>query len=232
MIFSSLFPRQVNVTHHERLLSALGAALAIGLVAWISGHFIDSADVPFLAASLGASTVLLLAVPHSPFSQPWALIGGNLTGALAGVTCAHLIPDAFLAAGLAMGITVLLMFYLRCLHPPGGGTAVLAVVGGPKIQALGYLFVFTPILFNALILLLAALLINRLIPHRRYPQPHPPAPAAPAVKKLGFSHADLVAALQEIDEVIDVSEDDLEDIYKRALAHGKRRHQEKAHPHP
>lgn len=225
MNFSSLFPRQVNVTHHERLLSALGAALAIGLVSWISSHFIDRADVPFLAASLGASTVLLLAVPHSPFSQPWAMTGGHLLGALAGITCARLVPDIFLATILAMGVTVLLMFYLRCLHPPGGGTVLLAVIGGPKIQALGYLFVFTPILFNALILLAAALLINRLIPHRQYPH-FPPAKAAPPAKKLGFSHADLVAALEEIDEVIDVTEEDLEHIYELALAHGKRRHQQ------
>jgi CBS-domain-containing membrane protein len=229
MPFSSLFPRQVNITHRERLLSALGAALAVGLLAWISRHFIDSGDVPFLAASMGASTILLLAVPHSPFSQPWAMSGGHLLGALAGITCARLVPDVFLATVLAMGVTVLLMFYLRCLHPPGGGTVLLAVLGGPKIQAMGYLFAVTPILFNALILLAVALLINRLIPHRQYPQPHPPAKTAPPAKKLGFSHADLAAALEEIDEVIDVSEEDLEDIYQRALAHSKRRHQAKTH---
>ncbi len=221
-LFSRLFPRQVAVTHRERLLSALGAFAAVLVLAALSRHLIDAADAPILAASMGASAVLLLGVPHSPFSQPWAMVGGHLVAALVGITCAHFIPDGQVAAGAAVGGTVLAMFYLRCLHPPSGGTALLCVIGGPKIQALGYVFALTPVLLNALTLLAAALLINRLIPHRHYPTPHQP-PATPAPASLGFGHADLIAALEQIDEVIDVTEEDLEHIYELASEIATRR---------
>lgn len=218
------FPRQVSVTHRERILSALGALAAVALLGLVSRHLLGGGDGPVLAASMGASAILLLAVPHSPFSQPWAVAGGHLVAALTGITCARFIGEPNLALGLAVGGTILLMFYLRCLHPPGGGTALLAVIGGPKIQALGYTFAFLPVLANALLLLAAAYFINRLNPHHHYPvRHHPPAPPPPPGK--GFGHADLIAALEEIDEVIDVSEEDLELIYRLAAEKAARRKQ-------
>lgn len=223
-LFAYMFPRQVSVTHRERLLSALGAFAAIFIMAALSRYFIGAENLPYLAASMGASAVLLLAVPHSPFSQPWALLGGHTVAALVGIACIRLVPDPLVATALALGLTVLAMFYLRCLHPPGGGTALLGAIGGAKIQALGFWFVLTPVLVNAVLLLLVALLINRLIPHRHYPAYHAqPATIPPPSPKLGFGHADLVAALEEIDEVIDVTEDDLEYIYQLAIQHNQKR---------
>lgn len=228
--FSLLFPLQVSVTHREKLLSVIGGALAIAATAWISSRFIEPGLAPFLAASMGASTILLLAVPHSPFSQPWPLVGGHLVAALAGITCAKLIPDIYLASALAIGLTVVAMFYLRCLHPPGGGTALLVLLGGPKIQALGYHFLLQPLLTNLIILLAATLIINKLIPGRRYPlSPHrpgkgsaPPAGEIPPVK-LSFDEADLRSALREIDGVIDVTDEDLIRIYALATLHAHQR---------
>ena len=227
-LFSFIFPRQVTVTHRERLLSALGGFAAILLTAWVSRQYLGS-TLPglFLVASMGASTVLLLAAPHSPFSQPWPLLGGHMVAALMGITCARLVPDVYLASALAVGLTITAMFYLRCLHPPGGGTALLVVLGGPKIQALGYGFLFEPLLVNLVILLAATLVINNLIPGRRYPLnlslPGKGAPAARQPVKLGFNAEDLTAALKEMGGYIDVTGEDLTRIYALATVHAHQR---------
>lgn len=231
------FPRQVTVSHHEKLYSVLGAFVAIMVVALVSHHFLDPEHLPFLAASMGASTVLVLAAPHSPFSQPWPLLGGHFLAALIGISCAKVVPDLYLAAALAVSLTVLAMFYLRCIHPPGGGTALLVVIGGSKVTELGYLFAFAPVLLNSILLLLVALLVNRLIPERHYPY-NLSLPTTPAVKDtskdtLGFGHQDLLDALHDIDGYIDVTGEDLERIYALATAHAQARRnaeQEKAGP--
>lgn len=227
-LFSFLFPRQVTVTHRERLFSALGGFAAILLTGWVCRENLGL-TLPglFLVASMGASTVLLMAAPHSPFSQPWPLVGGHLVAAATGITCAALIPSDFLASAVAVGLTIVFMFYLRCLHPPGGGTALLAVLGGPKVHELGYGFLVEPLLINLAILLAVGLIINSLIPGRRYPYnlslSAKGAPAVRAAVKLSFNEEDLAAALREMGGYIDVTGDDLTKIYSLATVHAHQR---------
>lgn len=229
-IFSRLFPQQATVTHRERLLSGLGGILAILLTTLAARNSLGGIVLPFMLASMGASTVLLLGAPHSPFSQPWAFAGGHLVSAAIGVGCALTVPNFYLAAGLAVGLSISAMYYLRCLHPPGGATALLAVIGDQKIHALGYHFIFTPVLADVVILLAVALVINNLIPGRRYPASF----ALPGKKdmraedgrppvKLGFNKDDLLSAMKEMGAYIDVSEEDLTRIYALATLHAHQR---------
>lgn len=122
-----------------------------------------------IIASMGSSAVLLFAVPHGPLSQPWSVFGGHLVSAIVGVTCVKLIPAPMLAAALAVALAIGAMHYLRCVHPPGGATALGAVVGGDAVHQLGYQFVITPVMLNATTILLVALLFNAPFPWRRYP---------------------------------------------------------------
>src|SRR5690625_7242859 len=82
-----------------------------------------------MLASMGATAVLLFAVPHGALSQPWAVVGGHVVSAIVGVTCQLLIPNLFWAAALSVGVAVAAMYYLRCIHPPGGATALAAEIG-------------------------------------------------------------------------------------------------------
>lgn len=229
-LFSKLFPQQATVTHHERLLSGLGGMLAIFLTTLIAQHYIGGVTLPFMLASMGASSVLLFGAPHSPLSQPWAFAGGHLVSAFVGITCATTIPNVYLAAGLSVGLSISAMYYLRCLHPPGGATALLTVIGDQKIHALGYHFMFMPVLVNVVVLLGVALIINNLIPGRRYPanitfpgktDPHPGDRLSPV--KLSFDREDLLAAMRELDGYIDVSGEDLTRIYGLATLHAHQR---------
>src|SRR5690625_1109012 len=99
-----------------------------------------------MLASMGATAVLLLAVPRGALSRSWAGVGGDVVAAIVGVTCQLLIPYLFWAAALSVGVAVAAMYYLRCIHPPCGATALAAVIGGPELHALGYAYVVTPVL--------------------------------------------------------------------------------------
>jgi CBS-domain-containing membrane protein len=214
------------VSHTERVLSTIGGFLGIYSILQISSVFVGPLAATLIVASMGASAVLLFAVPHGPLSQPWPLIGGHLVSAIIGVSCARLVPDTLLAAALAVALAIGVMHYLRCIHPPGGASALAAVVGGDSVHALGYQFVITPVLLNALVIVAVAVLFNFPFAWRRYPaglkkQVPPGQPELHAQPSM--SHEDLVYALHEVDSFIDVTEQDLLAIYELATRRSQAR---------
>jgi len=221
-----------TVSHTERLVSTAGGCVAIYAILVVSRFYLGGDGALLIIPSMGASAVLLFAVPHGPLSQPWNVFAGHLVSALIGVACYQHIPDLFMAAALAVGLAIGAMYYLRCIHPPGGATALAAVIGGEATHVLGYQFVLTPVLVNVLVILFVALLFNLPFDWRRYPvwlvrkreqeQPAPPAEESPYDLPL-IEHADLVAALAAIDSFIDVSEEDLLRIYDIATGQARAR---------
>ncbi|WP_303906585.1 HPP family protein [Thiohalomonas denitrificans] len=212
-------------THREKVISAVGGFVGILMVFWVSSRILDLQGAALMVASMGASAVLLFAVPHGSLSQPWPLIGGNLLSAAVGVTCASWIANPLLAGPLAVAIAIVVMYYLRCIHPPGGATALVAVVGGPQVHALGYGYLLEPVLVNVLVIWAVAVLVNYPFAWRRYPlslnpirQSLPPVPVCSG-EKCVIAHSDLVYALSELDSFIDVSEEDLLRIYTSAMRH-------------
>ena len=155
--------------HVEKWLSMVGGLAGILGVALISHAQLGLVGSAGIIASMGSSAVLLFAVPHGALSQPWSVLGGHLVSALVGVICARHIPNPTLAAATAVAVAIGAMHYLRCIHPPGGATALGAVVGGDAVHQLGYQFVLTPVLLNALTILLVAVLVNAPFAWRRYP---------------------------------------------------------------
>jgi len=217
-----------QVSHTERLVSTLGGTLVIACIFIISRATLGPAGTLLIVPSMGASAVLLFAVPHGALSQPWNVFGGHLVSAIIGVSCAMAVPGEIVAASLAVGLSVGAMYYLRCIHPPGGATALAAVIGGEATHALGYQFVFTPIMINVLVMLAVAVFFNYLFPWRRYPawladKATPADTESTRVSERAIEHADLVAALSQIDSFIDVSEHDLLRIYQLATGEAVQR---------
>lgn len=203
-------------SHGEKWLSGIGGFVAILTIMLVTHALMDLQDSFLVVASMGASAVLLFAIPHGVMSQPWAVLGGHLVSALIGVSMASLIPSPALASALAVSLSIIAMYYLRCLHPPGGATALSAVIGGSAVQTMGFAFVIAPVLINVLLLLAVGYLFNVPFAWRRYPR----VKAAPQVgEKCMIAHSDLVYALTQIDSFIDVSEEDLLRIYGLALGH-------------
>ena len=212
------------VSHAERIISTVGGFVGILGILLISQHFLDNHSVPWIVASMGASAVLLFAVPHGPLSQPWALLGGHLVSAIVGVTIASLIDQQLIAASLAVGIAIGAMHYLRCIHPPGGATAIFAVIGGQSVHGLGYQYVLTPVMLNAMVILIVAIAFNYLFEWRRYPAWKKTPLKSDVEAYEAISHADLVYALSEIDSFIDISEQDLLHIYSLATRRALNEH--------
>ncbi|HUX91972.1 MAG TPA: HPP family protein [Gallionellaceae bacterium] len=222
-ILRLILPETAPLTTGEKLRSALAAFVAILLVGYVSSLFVSGVGLPFLVASMGASAVLLFAISHSPLSQPWPLIGGNIIPALIAVTCGKLVPDLILATAISVAISLFVMQLLRCLHPPGGALALLPLLGGASVHELGYRFVLYPVSLNILILLLLAFIINNLLPGRRYPLPAFPVSHdihkhddPSSLDRLIVSHADVHNALIQMNTYLDVSEEDLNTVYKMA----------------
>jgi HPP family len=133
-IWSPLLP---GADLSDRLFACFGALCGIALTGWLSAWLVGGSTALLLVAPMGASAVLVFAVPASPLAQPWPVIGGNVLSALVGIGIARVVPVPGLAAGLAVGGAILVMSLTRSLHPPGGASALLAVIGGPAISAMG-----------------------------------------------------------------------------------------------
>ncbi|RJF96730.1 HPP family protein [Noviherbaspirillum cavernae] len=223
------FPEAVKIDAREKARSFVGALLGIFITAVLSQWLIGSDPVlPWLVAPMGASAVLLFAVPASPLAQPWSVLGGNVISALVGVTCAKLIGVPLAAASIAVGAAIAIMFALRCVHPPGGAVALSAALGGPAIAAHGYGFALSPVALNSILLLATAIAYNKLC-GRRYPHfatdhanQHRTADARPT-ERLGVNPEDLDAALAQYNQVLDISRDDLEEILSRTEMHAYQR---------
>lgn len=204
-------PAPLPVNRQERWRALLGAAFGICLTALVSRWLIDPAlTTTWLVAPMGASAVLLFAVPASPLAQPWAIVGGNTVSAVAGITCAGFIADPVWAASFGVALAVALMFALRCLHPPGGATALLCVL----LHATSYRFALFPVLANSVLLVVAGIVYNN-ITGRQYPHSQRVA-ARPQADASRFSAQDLDAALVHYNQVLDVSRDDLQVLLHHA----------------
>ena len=120
--------------------------------------------------SFGASAVLLYGAPKAPFSQPRNLVGGHLVSAAVGVACYLYLPDiVIIQEAVAVATAIALMMLTRTLHPPGGATALIAVIGSDTIHQLGWGYLF-PVMIGALLLLVVALIGNNLYERGSYPQ--------------------------------------------------------------
>lgn len=167
--FLGISNQKINVK--EGLISGLGGFCGIAGVYVVSRLLIlDDITTLFVVASMGSSAVLLFAAPHSSLTQPWNVLAGHLLSAFVGVSCAKFISVELIAAAASVGISIAVMYFARCLHPPAGATTLFAVIGGPSVHVLGYEYVFTPILIDTLVILVVAMLFNLLFSWRRYPK--------------------------------------------------------------
>ena len=155
----------------EIIWSWIGAFWGIASVAFINYSMFQGTDLVMIIGSFGASAVLIYGAIRSPLAQPRNLIGGHVISAIIGVTMFKLLNShMWIAAAIAVATAIAVMHATKTLHPPGGATALIAVIGSQKIHNLGYLYVVFPAGLGAIIMLLVALLINNIPKSRRYPE--------------------------------------------------------------
>lgn len=199
------------ISFREKFLSMAGCLFAILLLILVTERFLHLSGASAVIASMGATAVLLFAVPHGQLSQPWPVLGGHVLSAVVGVVCARCwAGHPALAAALAVGLATGLMHQLKCIHPPGGATALTAVLGGEAVHALGFHYVVFPVLANCLLMIVVAVLFNAFFGWRRYPaalgtRQVPEAAGEP-------SHEEIARALRRMDTFVDISEEDLRQL--------------------
>lgn len=215
------WPASTAANRHERIRVVVGALIGIALTAWVGRWWLPAGLLPWLVAPMGASAVLVFGVPGSPLAQPWAVVGGNTLSALVGVAAARWIGDVPVAAAVAVAGAIAVMLALRCLHPPGGASALYAVMAAPALAPLGFRFALTPVLVNALVLTAAGVLYNTAT---RRPYPHrPPKALQPPPREAGFTRADLEDVLARHAGLVDVAPDELQDLLHEAVLQAHRR---------
>lgn len=228
LLLDRFLPPRLDVAPKERLRAAGGALAGILATALVARTLLGTSSAqPWLIAPMGASAVLLFALPASPLAQPWAALGGNVVSALVGMACALWLGTTPAAAALAIAGAITAMFALRCLHPPGGALALTAVLGGPALHAQGFAFALSPVALDTALLVVAAAVYNnftgRAYPHR--------APAAARhgtadpqpTQRLGFTRADLDTVLHRYGQVLDVDPQDLDSLLREAEMQAYRR---------
>ena len=214
-------PVQLNIK--AKILSLLACFCAIFFIALITQASIGASNSPIIVASMGASAVILFFIPNSPLAQPWPFVGGQLSAAFVGMSCALYITETASASAVAVGGSVLLMLLLRCLHPPAAATA-LAPVMSDSISSLGYSFLLVPVGINAGLLLILAVIINRWVMNRDYPnalaiqhrkntQSHTTPTSG---NKIGISKQDIELALKDSNSFVDITATELSHLLSSA----------------
>jgi CBS-domain-containing membrane protein len=163
-----------KVSYSKIFWSCLGAFLGIYSISVLNESInTNHTDALFLLGSFGASAVLIYAAPQAEFSQPRNFIGGHILSTVVGITVYKFFPfDIATLSALAVSLSIVAMYITNTLHPPGGATALVAIVGSPQTHELGYMFVFSPVLLDSMVLLLIGLIINNISANsqRHYPR--------------------------------------------------------------
>lgn len=220
LIFKQFFfIEHSRTSNSEKIVATIGSILGISISFYISYLVIGVEAAFFLVPSMGAAAVLLFAIPHGSLSQPWALFMGNIISAFIGVACYMLVPNIFIAAGLAVGLSIGAMHLLNCIHPPGGATALVAVVGGPVIHDLGFMYIFTPVFINVLSIFIVAIIFNSFFAWRHYPVYMMRFMEKQTNSQDTIQSKHIEQAVKDMDLVIDITVEDLKNLFTLTLEH-------------
>ncbi|MEZ5714693.1 MAG: HPP family protein [Paracoccaceae bacterium] len=163
--------RPVRPPSRAKALRALiGAFLGISAVGMGAEFVLDDQALVLVIGAFGASAVLLYAAPLSPFAQPWNVLVGHVGSALIGVAVYRLFGADWFSAALAVTLAIGFMQLTASIHPPGGASALIAVLGAPGLHALGFGYALFPVGLGALMLIAVAYVTNNIANDRRWPE--------------------------------------------------------------
>ena len=225
-MFARWFPAAINTRPTEWSRAAIGMALGTLFSVWLCAQVFGMEVALHLLGPLGASAVLLFAVSSGALAQPWSIIGSYVCAGVVALLVARVLGRTLGSACLAAGMAVILMCWLRCLHPPAGGLTMTLVLADPASVALGWQEMGA-VLLGAGTLLVFALAYNNAT-RTRYPKGvaeasvtilnSPNAGPDPAV-----TAADLKLALAEMEQFYDIAPTELEQLIHAAETHARRR---------
>ena len=215
-------PAAINTRPTEWSRAAIGMALGTLFSVWMCAQVFGHDVAYHLIGPLGASAVLLFAVSSGALAQPWSILGGYLCAGVVALLVAHVLGRTLGSACLAAGKALILMCWLRCLHPPAGALALTLVLADPATIAMDWK-AMEPVMLGAVCMLTSALAYNNLTRIRYPKRPAEPAPLVTPVDSLAITAEDLKRALAEMEAFIDVTPEDLERLVHVSELYAKRR---------
>jgi len=141
-------------------LAAFGGFMCIGFLSYLNIYIDDSI---WLIPPFGASMVLVMAVQETPLAQPKNLIFGHILSALSGVLVYLLLGQTFYSIGAGVGLAIFIMLITNTIHPPAGANPIIVILGGKGLS-----FVFLPVAVGAIIIVIFAIIYNKMI-GKKYP---------------------------------------------------------------
>lgn len=221
-MFARWLPAAVNTRPSEWSRAAIGMSLGTLFSVWLCAQVFGIEVAQHLIGPLGASAVLLFAVSSGALAQPWSILGGYLCAGVIALLVAHVLGRTLGSACLAAGMALILMCWLRCLHPPAGALALLMVLADPATIALDWK-ALGPVMLGAVTLLVSALAYNNLTRIRYPKRAAEPAPVMPSADRQGINAEDLKLALADMEAFFDVTPEDLEQLIHASELHARRR---------
>ncbi len=223
-------PAKIGTGWDYASLLFFSALFSITCVYWTSSQLFSDLESPLIVASMGAAAVLMFASPASPMASSWAFIVGNLLSALIGIAVFIVFGNSAISAGLAVATAIMAMHFTHSMHPPGGATALYAVVGGPLVENLGFFYIVAPVALNLSVFFLFVR-INRWYLRNRQQRLQYAARLHDAVFKQTaernqqnqpiFVERDIEQALTLVGGNPDVSPEYLKQVIENTLAHAK-----------
>jgi CBS domain-containing membrane protein len=205
------------MTRDERWRSTIAGFLGLLLFEGVLFVLPLAPDEKRLLAPIGATSIIVFMLPHSPLAQPWSIIGGLMISAPLGYACGYWLPAGPWVVAIALAASIWLTALARCLHPPAGAMALTMAMAA--VEGAAFAPGMLAAMANTIAVMVAVMVVNNLIPGRHYPQGTPPAAQQRRDHRApdAITHKDLEAALGEIEGFLDVREDDLVNLYQRTM---------------
>ncbi len=146
----------------EPLVTGVAASVIIGVLSFLS---FETSTGFWLMFSFGSTTLIVLIFYESKFAQPANIFFGHLLGITVGILFNELIGISFISLGLAVGITITLMMYFNIIHPPAADNPLIALFADVSLS-----YIFLPVIAGSLLIIIMAVVINKLILKRSYPK--------------------------------------------------------------
>ncbi|MGV8921013.1 MAG: HPP family protein [Pseudomonas sp.] len=227
--FNRFIPATLNTHPKEWFRASVGSSLGLLISALVCGQVFSASVALHLMGPMAASAVILFAVSSGALAQPWPVIGGYLASTGVSLILTHYFGYSLEVGAAAVGLSLGAMCVLRCLHPPAAALALCLVLADGEVTGMGW-HVFYPVMLYVLGLVIAALLYNN-VTGVRYPKLHTHVQVAVAElaveqapqERLGITATDLELALDEIGEFVDITVEELEDIFRTAEKYAMRR---------
>ena len=146
----------------EPLIAGFAASIIIGALSFLS---FETSTGFWLMFSFGSTTLIVLIFYESEFAQPSNIFFGHILGIVVGILFNELFGISFITLGLAVGVTVTLMMYLRVIHPPAAANPLIALFADVSLN-----YIIFPVIVGSVVIIILSFLINKFLLKRDYPK--------------------------------------------------------------